>query len=213
MELVEIGLIVTIIILALTLFVWALFSSLIIIQEYEIGVYMRFGRYVKKLGPGVHLVAPFISRIFRADTRVQTMDLGRQEIMTKDLSPTVMEVIIQYRLTEPDKCLLKVDKYKSNLSVIAQATMRKLSLQYDLEDLIKKQGTINQQFKKIMTKEGEEIGVEIVRTEIKDIDPVGPVKAAIEDKIAAERERQAMILRADGRKRALILESEGRRGS
>jgi regulator of protease activity HflC (stomatin/prohibitin superfamily) len=213
MELIEIGLIVTIIVLALTLFVWALFSSLIIIQEYEIGVYMRFGRYVKNLGPGVHLVAPFISRVFRADTRIQTIDLGRQEIMSKDLSPTVMEVIIQYKLSEPDKCLLKVDKYKSNLSLIAQATIRKLALEHDLEDLIRKQGLINQEFKKLMTGEGEAIGVEIVRTEIKDIDPVGPVKAAIEDKIAAERERQAMILRADGRKRALILESEGRRGS
>ncbi len=212
MELLEIGLIVTIIVLALTLFVWALFSSLIIIQEYEIGVYMRFGRYVKNLGPGLHLVAPFISRVFRADTRIQTMDLGRQEVMTKDLSPTILEAMIQYRLSEPDKTLLKVDKYKSNLSQVAQATLRKLALEHDLEDLIRKQGTVNLEFKKKMVSEAEPIGIEIVRTEIKDIDPVGPVKAAIEDKIAAEKERQAMILRADGRKRALIMEAEGRKG-
>jgi regulator of protease activity HflC (stomatin/prohibitin superfamily) len=61
-----------------------------------------------------------------------------------------------------------------------------------------------------MISEGEPYGVKIIRTEIKEIDPVGPVKAAIEDKIAAEKERQAMILRADGRKRALIMEREGR---
>jgi regulator of protease activity HflC (stomatin/prohibitin superfamily) len=213
MDILEIGLITTIIVLALTLFVWALFSSLIIIQEYEIGVYMRFGKFVKNLGPGIHTVAPFISRVFRADTRIQTMDLGRQEVMTRDLSPTVLEALVQYRLTEPDKTLLKVDKYKSNLSQIAQATMRKLSLEHDLEDLIRRQGMVNQEFKRKMTIEGEQMGVEIVRTEIKDIDPVGPVKAAIEDRIAAEKERQAMILRADGRKRALIMEAEGRKGA
>ncbi|MGA1793930.1 MAG: SPFH domain-containing protein [Thermoplasmatota archaeon] len=213
MDILEIVLVASIIVLAVILFVWALFSSLIIIQEYEIGVYMRFGRYVRNLGPGVHLVTPFVSRVFRADTRIQTMDLGRQEVMSKDLSPTVIETIVHYRLAEPDKCILKVDKYKSNLTQVAQATIRKMALQHDLEDLIRHQEKVNEEFRKKMTAEGEPFGVEVVRTEIKDIDPVGPIKAAIEDRIAAERERQAMILRADGKKRALILENEGRRTS
>ncbi|MGA1872553.1 MAG: SPFH domain-containing protein [Thermoplasmatota archaeon] len=208
---IEIVLIASIIVLALILFIWALFSSLIIIQEYEIGVYMRFGRYVKNIGPGVHIVTPFVSRVFRADTRIQTMDLGRQEIMSKDLSPTIIEAVVHYRLAEPDKCILKVDKYKSNLTQVAQATMRKLALMHDLEDLIRHQEEVNAEFKKRMKTEAEVFGVEVIRTEIKDIDPVGPIKAAIEDRIAAERERQAMILRADGRKRALMLENEGRK--
>jgi regulator of protease activity HflC (stomatin/prohibitin superfamily) len=212
MELLEIGLIATIIILASALVLWALFSSLIIIQEYEIGVYMRLGKFKRNLGPGVHLVAPFISRVFRADTRIQTLDLGRQEVMSRDLSPTVLEALVQYRLTEPDKCLLKVEKYRSTLSQIAHATLRKMALKHDLEDLIRKQEIINNEFKTLMIAEGAPMGVEVVRTEIKDIDPVGPVKAAIEDKVAAEKERHAMILRADGRKRALQIEAEGRRG-
>lgn len=211
MEILEIGLIASIIILTLVLFVWALFSSLIIIQEYEIGVYMRFGRYIKNLRPGVHLVTPFVSRVFRADTRIQTLDLGRQEIMSKDLSPTVVETLVLYKLAEPDKCILKVEKYKSTLTQVAQANIRKIALLYDLEDLIRLQGKVNDEFRKKMISEAEPFGIEVVRTEIKDIDPVGPIKAAIEDRIAAERERQAMILRADGRKRALIMENEGRR--
>lgn len=210
MDILEIGLIASIVILTMVLLVWALFSSLIIIQEYEIGVYMRLGRYKRKLRPGVHLVTPFVSRVFRADTRIQTLDLGRQEVMSRDLAPMVVETIVQYRLAEPDKCILKVDKYRSTLTQVAQATMRKLALMYDLEDLIRLQGKVNEEFSKKMIAEGEPFGVDIVRTEIKDIDPAGPIKAAIEDRIAAERERQATILRADGRKRALIMEMEGR---
>ncbi|MFW3146815.1 MAG: SPFH domain-containing protein [Thermoplasmatota archaeon] len=198
--------------MSLALLIWALFSSLVIIQEYEIGIYMKLGRYKKSLGPGLHLVTPFVSRIHRADTRIQTMELGRQEVMSRDLSPTLLDSIVQYRLAEPEKCLLKVDKYRSNLSSIAQTTLRKLAKDYDLEIMIRDQEKINAEFQRRMKSEGQPFGIEIVRTEIKDIDPVGPIKAAMEDRIAAEKERQAMILRADGKKRAMMLEAEALQG-
>lgn len=210
LEYVEIILISVIITLVLALLVWALFSSLIIIQEYEIGVYMRIGKFKKTLGPGLHLVTPFISRVHRADTRIQTIDLGRQEVMSRDLSPTILDAIIQIRLNEPEKTLLKVDKYRSTLTNIAQTSLRKLALQYDLEDLIRKQGVVNSTFFKQMSSEGAQIGIQIIRTEIKNIDPVGPIKAAMEDRIAAEKERQSIILRADGKRRALMMENEAR---
>jgi regulator of protease activity HflC (stomatin/prohibitin superfamily) len=211
METLEIILISAIGLLAGSLFVWALASSMIIIQEYETGVYLRLGKYVKNLGPGLHLVAPFVSKVYRADKRIQTLDLGRHEVMTKDLSPTVIEAIVQYSIDKPDRSLLKIDKYKTNLNQIAYTTLRKLALAYDLEGLIRHQDRMNSVFFKKMTKEVEPFGLKIVRTEIRDIDPVGPVKAAIEDRIAAEKEREAMILRADGKKKALQLEMEGRR--
>lgn len=211
LEYIEIVLISIIVTLILALLVWALFSSMVIIQEYEIGIYMRLGRFKRSLGPGLHIVFPFISRVHRADTRLQTIDLGRQEVMSKDLSPTVLDAIVQFRLSEPDKTLLKVDKYRSTLTNIAQTTIRKIVLDYDLEDLIRKQAQVNDTFFRRMKTEGETIGIEIRRTEIKNIDPVGPIKAAMEDRIAAERERQSIILRADGRRRALIMENEARR--
>lgn len=195
--------------LAGILIIWALASSMIIIQEYEIGVYMRLGKYVKNLGPGLHLITPFISKVYRADKRLQTLDLGRQEVMTSDLSPTIIEAIVQYNLDRPDRSLLEVEKYKSTLNHISQTTLRKLALSHDLESLIKQQESVNEEFKNKMILEGEGLGVTVVRTEIKEIDPVGPVKAAIEDKIAAEKERQAMILRADGRRKASQMEREG----
>ena len=116
MELLEIGLIATIIILASALVLWALFSSLIIIQEYEIGVYMRLGKFKKNLGPGVHLVAPFISRVFRADTRIQTLDLGRQEVMSRDLSPTVLEALVQCGQDVFHLCHLLIGRFWSRPS-------------------------------------------------------------------------------------------------
>ena len=212
MEMLEIALITAIGLLAGLLIIWAMTSSMIIIQEYETGVYMRLGRFIKNLGPGLHMVAPFVSKVYRADRRLQTIDLGRQEVMTSDLSPTVVEAMVQYQLDRPDLSLLKVERYKTTLSQIAHSTLRKLALSHDLEGLIRNQASVNREFKSKMVREAEPFGITIVRTEINEIDPVGPVKAAIEDKIAAEKERQAMILRADGRKRALIMEREGREG-
>ncbi|MGA1821659.1 MAG: SPFH domain-containing protein [Thermoplasmatota archaeon] len=172
---------------------------------------MRLGKFVKNFQPGLHFVIPFISRVYRVDTRVLTIDLGRKEVMTKDLSPTVIEAIIQYRVEAPEKSMFRYEKYRNTLSQISHTTMRKLALEYDLEQLIRDQVRVNDRFKAQLEKEFNPMGIVLHRTEIKEIDPVGPVKAAIEDRIAAEKERQAMILRADGRKRALIMEAEGRK--
>ncbi|MDG6225204.1 MAG: SPFH domain-containing protein [Candidatus Thermoplasmatota archaeon] len=193
------------------LLVWGIVSSIVIIQQYEKGVLMRLGKFRKNLGPGLHLVFPFLSRVYRVDTRIQTIDLGRQEVMTKDLSPTVIESMVQYRMEDPEKSLLGYDKYRASLNHIAHSTLRKIILGYELEDLFRKQNEVNQALKGMLKEEFEPMGLVIVRTELKDIDPVGPVKAAIEDRIAAEKERQAMILRADGRRKAILMESEAHR--
>jgi len=208
---VEIALVAAIVALALVLFFWTLLSSVVIIQQYESGVYMRLGRYKRTLGPGLHLVAPFVSRIYRADTRVQVLDIGRTELMTRDLSPVVVEAFIQYRMVRPDNSLLKVEKYRSTLSQISHITLRKLVLEHDLEDVLRNIPSLGKQLKERLSSEGESLGVEIVRAGIKELEPVGPIKAAIEDRIAAEKERQAMIIRADGRKRALMMDSEVKR--
>jgi len=208
---VEIALVAAIVALALVLFFWTLLSSVVIIQQYESGVYMRLGRYKRTLGPGLHLVAPFVSRIYRADTRVQVLDIGRTELMTRDLSPVVVEAFVQYRMVRPDNSLLKVEKYRSTLSQISHITLRKLVLEHDLEDVLRNIPSLGKQLKERLSSEGESLGVEIVRAEIKELEPVGPIKAAIEDRIAAEKERQAMIIRADGRKRALMMDSEVKR--
>jgi regulator of protease activity HflC (stomatin/prohibitin superfamily) len=196
--------------LAAIIIIWGLFSSIVIIQQYEQGVLMRLGRYRGTIGPGLHLVTPFISRVYRVDTRIQTIDLGRHEVMTKDLSPTVIEAMVQYRLDDPEKSLLKYDKYRSTLSQLAHSTLRKLALEYDLEELYRKQLAINESYMKRLSEDFAPMGLVIVRTELREIDPVGVVKAAIEDRIAAEKERQAMILRADGKRKAILMESEAR---
>lgn len=206
----EIALISGIAMIAMGLFVWAFTSSLIIIQEYETGVYMRLGRFVKNLKPGVHFVAPFISRVYRVDTRILTIDLGRKEVMTKDMSPTVIEAMVQYRIEEPQKSMFGYEKYKHTISHISHVTLRKIALQYDLMTLIRNQNGVNSRLKAALEKEFKPMGILIHRTEIREIEPVGPVKAAMEERLAAEREREAIILRADGRRRARMLESEGR---
>lgn len=197
--------------LAAILLVWGIVSSIVIIQQYEKGVLMRLGKFRRNLGPGLHMVFPFLSRVYRVDIRIQTIDLGRQEVMTKDLSPTVIESMIQYRMEDPQKSILGYDKYRASLNLVAHSTLRKIILEYDLEDLFRKQNEVNRVFKERLIEEFGPMGIVIVRTELKDIDPVGPVKAAIEDRIAAEKERQAMILRADGKRKAILMESEALR--
>ena len=210
METTETALLLIIGFLAAVLILWAFVSSLVIVQEYEVGLYMRLGRYRKNLAPGIHFTLPFVSRVYRVDKRVQTLETGRKEVMTRDLSPTLIEAVVQYQVVEPQKCLLKVDKFKSNLSQKAHSVIREMIIGRDLDQVLRNQRPLNMEFKNRMIREAAEMGIRIETAEFKEIDPVGPVKAAIEDRIAAEKERQAMILRADGRRKALLMEAEGR---
>ncbi len=184
-----------------------------IVQPYEQGLWVVLGRYRGKLNPGFNWVYPLVSQVIKLDLRTQVLDVPRQEVITKDNSPTNVDAIVYLRVVTPDKAYFEVTNYKIATIALAQTTLRSIIGDMDLDEVLYQRDRINLKLRDILDEATNAWGVKVEAVEIREVDPVGRVKAAMEEQTSAERERRAAILRGDGQKRAAILEAEGQKRS
>jgi regulator of protease activity HflC (stomatin/prohibitin superfamily) len=193
----------------LTLFILLLASGLRVVQPYEQGLYIFLGNYRGKLNTGLNFVIPFGSRVIRMDMRTQVMDVPRQEVITKDNSPTNVDALVYARIMDPEKAYFEVSQFRIATIALAQTTLRSVMGDMDLDEILNQRERINSRLQDILDKQTDAWGVRVEGVEIREVDPVDRVKRAMEEQTSAERERRAAILRADGQKKASILEAEG----
>ncbi|UCC93861.1 MAG: hypothetical protein JSW25_04115, partial [Thermoplasmata archaeon] len=202
-----------VVILIILLLVFALFKAVVIIQPYEQGLKIVLGKYAGRLNPGLNFVPPFITRVIRMDLRTQVFDVPQQEVITKDNSPTRVDAIIYIKVVDPEKAFFQVANYKLATVALAQTTLRSTIGDMELDEVLYNRAVINTQLRDTLDEATDPWGVKVEMVEIREVDPVGAVKAAMEEQTASERERRAAILRADGVKRSAILEAEGAKRS
>ena len=202
-----------IVILLIIALIFILITAIQIIQPYEQGLLIVLGNFRKRLNPGLNIVPPLISRVVKLDLRTQTLDVPRQEVITKDNSPTNVDAIIYIKIVDPDKAYFEVQNYKMATIYLAQTTLRSLIGDMELDEILYQRDKINTNLRDILDEATDKWGVKVDAVEIREVDPVGPVKAAMEEQTSAERERRAAILRADGNKRSAILKAEGAKRS
>lgn len=193
----------------LAVIILLLVSGIRVIQPYEQALYILFGKYKRKLNTGLNLIVPFGSRVIRMDMRTQVMDVPRQEVITKDNSPTNVDAIIYVRVIDPERAFFEVSNFKIATVALAQTTLRSVIGDMDLDNVLNQREQINGRLQDILDKQTDAWGVRVEGVEIREVDPVDRVKKAMEEQTSAERERRAAILRADGQKQASILEAEG----
>ena len=182
------------------------------IQPYQQGVVTRLGSYVRTLNPGFQVVSP-LSVILKVDLRTQVLEVPRQEVITKDNSPTNVDAIIYIKVVDSPKALFQVQDYHVATVALAQTTLRSVIGDMELDEILYNRERINTRLRDILDEATDRWGVRVEAVEIKEVDPVGPVKSAMEEQTAAERQRRAAVLRADGEKRSAILVSEGQKRS
>ncbi len=182
-----------------------------IVQPYEQGIYIKLGNYQKILNPGVNIVAPFISQVIKMDLRTQVLDVPRQEVITKDNSPTNVDAIIYIKIVDITKAFFEVTNYKAATINLAQTTLRSVIGDMELDEILYNRERINTHLRQVLDEATDGWGVRVEAVEIREVDPKGTVKAAMEEQTAAERQRRAAILKADGSKRSAILDAEGNR--
>ena len=187
--------------------------GVVIVQPYEQGLQIRLGRYMGRMNPGFRWVVPLITVVKKLDLRTEVMDVPRQEVITKDNSPTNVDAIVYVRVIDPEKAFFEVMNYRSATVALAQTSLRGIIGDMELDEVLYNRDIINARLRDILDRETDAWGVKVERVEIKEVDPVGAVKQAMTEQTAAERERRAAILRADGDKRAAILKAEGNRQS
>ncbi|MBW3582399.1 MAG: SPFH/Band 7/PHB domain protein [Euryarchaeota archaeon] len=186
-----------------------LISGVRIVQPYEQGLWIVLGRYRHKLNPGFNWVYPMISQVIKLDLRTQVLDVPRQEVITKDNSPTNVDAVIYIKIIDPEKSFFEVANYKLATVALAQTTLRSILGDMELDEILYNRDTINTRLRDILDQATDGWGVKVEAVEIREVDPVGRVKAAMEEQTSAERTRRAAILIADGEKRSAILKAEG----
>jgi regulator of protease activity HflC (stomatin/prohibitin superfamily) len=175
-------------------------QALRILREYERGVIFRLGKLHRRgaKGPGLILLIPLVDRIVKIDLRVVTIDVPKQEIMTRDNVPATVDAVIYFRVVDPVACVVKVENFWKATSLIAQTTLRSVLGQSPLDDLLSQREVINQRLQEIIDKQTEPWGVKVTAVEVKDVALPDSMKRAMAKQAEAERERRAKIVNAEG---------------
>ena len=186
-------------IVALTVLVLlALALSLKIITQYERGIVFRLGRLRPVYEPGLHLVVPFLERLVRVDTRVVTLTIPPQEVITEDNVPARVNAVVLFNVTDPVKAVMAVENYAIATSQIAQTTLRSVLGRVDLDTVLAHRSALNADLRDIIEKLTEPWGVEVSVVEIKDVEIPEQMQRAMARGAEAERERRAKIINARG---------------
>lgn len=190
-----------------------LVSGVRIIQPYEQALWIVLGRYKRRLNPGFNMVYPLISRVLKLDLRTQVLDVPRQEVITKDNSPTNVDAIIYIRIVDPEKSYFEVQNYRLATVALGQTTLRSIIGDMELDEVLYNRAAINVKLRDILDEATDAWGVKVEAVEIREVEPSAAVKSAMEEQTSSERIRRATILKADGEKRGKILEAEGAKRS
>ena len=175
-----------------------LFSAIKILKEYERGVVFRFGRLRGAKGPGIILIIPFVDKMIKVDLRTVTMDVPPQDIITRDNVPVKVNAVVYFRVMDPAKSIVKIEKYMVATSQIAQTTLRSILGQAELDDLLARREKINQELQKIIDEQTDPWGIKVSTVEIKDVELPQSIQRAFAGQAEAERERRAKIISAEG---------------
>jgi len=195
--------------LFLLLVVVTLWQSFAIVDAYEKEALTVFGEYRKLLEPGINIIPPFVSRTYPFDMRTQTLDVPRQEAITRDNSPVTADAVVYIKVMDAKKAFLEVDNYKNAVSNLAQTTLRAVLGDMELDDTLNKRQEINAKIRKELDEPTDEWGIRVESVEVREVNPSKEVQQAMEQQTSAERRRRAMILEAQGERRSAVEQAEG----
>lgn len=169
-----------------------------ILREYERGVIFRLGKLLGAKGPGLVLLVPFVDRMVRMDLRVITIDVAKQESMTRDNVPVTVDAVVYFQVVNPEAAVVKVEHYLKATSLIAQTTLRSVLGQAELDDLLSRREKINHTLQEIIDHHTDPWGVKVTAVEVRDVMLPESMKRAMAKQAESERERRAKIINSEG---------------
>ncbi|MCU4750790.1 SPFH/Band 7/PHB domain protein [Halobacteria archaeon AArc-curdl1] len=195
--------------LVLVVVLAALLSAIEIVNAYEKRALTVFGEYRKLLEPGINIVPPFVSKTYAFDMRTQTLDVPRQEAITRDNSPVTADAVVYIKVMDAKKAFLEVEEYRTAVSNLAQTTLRAVLGDMELDDTLNKRQEINARIRTELDEPTDEWGIRVESVEVREVNPSKDVQRAMEQQTSAERKRRAMILEAQGERRSAVEKAEG----
>lgn len=173
-------------------------SAIRVVREYERGVIFRLGRLVGAKGPGLFFIIPGIDRMVKMDLRVITMNVPKQEAMSRDNVPLTVDAVVYFRVVNPSDAVVKVENFAAATSMYAQTTLRSIIGQIELDHLLAQRDDVNQRLQSIIDTHTEPWGVKVTSVEVRDVVLPEGMKRAMARQAETERERRAKVINAEG---------------
>ena len=174
-------------------------SSVRVINQYQRGVVLRFGRlHEGSRGPGLTLLMPVADRMRKVNMQVITMPVPAQEGITRDNVTVRVDAVVYYRVTDPARAVVEVQNYDSAIAQVAQASLRSIIGKSDLDDLLSNRERLNEGLELMIDSPALGWGVQIDRVEIKDVALPESMKRSMSRQAEAERERRSRVIVAEG---------------
>lgn len=209
-----------------------LLSSVKLVKQAEVIVVERLGKFDRLLGPGLHVIIPFletprnvtwtfviqassrdyyrVSRTFnRIDLRESVYDFPKQNVITKDNVTMEINALLYYQITDVKAAVYEVLNLPEAIEKLTQTTLRNVIGSLDLDESLVSRDAINERLRVILDEATDKWGVKVNRVELQEVNPPRDIREAMEKQMRAERDRRAIILESEGKKRSAILEAEG----
>ncbi|KAA9331729.1 slipin family protein [Adhaeribacter soli] len=183
--------------ISLGVLIFLLLTGFRIAQEYERGIIFRLGRYRGIKGPGLYWLIPFFEWQQKIDTRTRTVDLERQETITKDSVTIKVNAVLWFRVVEPSSAILKVANYNQAVYQLSITTLRNIIGQHVLDEVLKEREEINRNLQRLVDEATYPWGIKIEMVEMKDVEIPESMQRAMAREAEAIREKRARIIKAE----------------
>lgn len=177
-----------------------LIASIKQVEQYQRGVSFTFGKYSGIKEPGWRIIIPIFQSMIKVDIRTKAVDVPDQEAITKDNIPVRINAVVYYRIVDSSKSVLEVENYFWATSQVAQTTMRNIVGEESLDDLLQKRELVAERIKNRVDSTTDPWGIDVEAVELKDIIIPEDLKRTISKEAEAEREKRAVIIKAEGDK-------------
>ncbi|PIN83745.1 hypothetical protein COV61_02230, partial [Candidatus Micrarchaeota archaeon CG11_big_fil_rev_8_21_14_0_20_47_5] len=166
-------------------------SSIRVVMQYQRGIIFTLGKYSGTAEPGLNFILPIIQSMQVLDTRVATIDIPKQEVMTKDNVPANVNGVVYMRVEDPKKAVLEIENYSYAVSQYAQTALRDVVGNKELDTVLSNRDEVADEIKAIVDKETSDWGIDITAIKIQDIELPADMKRAMARQAEAEREKRA----------------------
>lgn len=177
-------------------------SGLKVINQYQRGVVLTLGKFTGVRQPGLRIVIPIFQKLIRVDVRSTPIDVPKQEVITRDNVTAGVDAVVYFRVLDPAKAVLETTNYVYATSQFAQAALRDITGNFELDELLSKREEISQKIKEIVDTQTSQWGIDVENVKIQNIELPQDMKRAMAKQAEAERERRSNIINAEGEKAA-----------
>ena len=169
-----------------------------VLKEYERGVIFRLGKFSAVKGPGLIVLIPILDKMTKLGMRTIALDVPSQDIITKDNVSVKVNAVVYFKVVDPNKAIIQVEDYMYATSLISQTTLRTVTGQGDLDDLLGHRELVNSKLKILIDKETEPWGIQVSNVELKNVDLPQEMIRAMSRQAEAERDKRAKIINSEG---------------